>query len=384
MYLGDTIRGVAAGLFGIFAPVYLFGIFRDAGVGVPVAAVFLYYAVFWFLATVGMYHAVKYYSRLGFRTIIFLAFGALAAHVVALALAAEGVAWLGLALIFGAAFSALFWPAYHMAFARAATEGRKAAAVGTRAALFRLGGIVSPLIGGMIIMRYGFPVLFMLMLGLLLLAAIPYATIEMRDGHRGGVRPLLREFRRNHGGRAAAAFAADGATIILAADAWPLFLVMIGVSFSGLGAIATVAALAAVTALFWFGRLADRVDRGKLLHGSSFAYMGGWVLRVFSVGIFSAFIAETVASLAGGLSAIPRDAYSYDRVGGERDPHQQVHLVLFREISLNAGRILGALVIAGLVLLGVELRWVLLLGIPTALLAPLVIPWGTAAADRKL
>jgi MFS family permease len=383
MYIGDAIRSFGAALFSVFAPVYLFTLFVDAMFANPAAWVFVYYGAYWAIGLAIMYQALKVYPRLGFRTISIISAFATAAHAVFLILAeTKGVGMLVPAVLTGALHSGLFWPAYHLIFARAARDGHRGSAVGTRSALMKVTHLLAPAIGGLVIVYFGFVYVLVTLLVLELLAVIPYSMVDMRSGHRGGLKPLLREFTTPEGKKTGIGFFGWGIALPLASFAWPLMLFLLGITYEQLGVLVTAASMITVVTLYFFGKFSDGHDRTTIVQHSSLIYAGSWVLRLLSGGLFSAFAADTLANMSGGIAAIPIDSQAYDRLEGEK-PNEQVHLIMLREIAINVGKVTGALIVIGLLLLDVPLRLVLGVGIPAALLMPLAITWGSVTNSGK-
>ena len=376
MYLGDTIRSFGTALFSVFAPIYLFTLFKAANVFAPAAWVFLYVAAYWVVAITIMYHSLKVYPALGFKWVAILSAIATGGHVIFLILAeTHGVSYLVPAVFLGALGSGIFWPAYHILFARSASSGHRGQAIGTRSALMKTASLIAPALGGFIIAKFGFAYVLWAFLLIRLVAVIPYAMIDMRDGHRGGIRPLLRELKHSAGRKTGLGFASWGVTIILAAYAWPILLAELGVTYQQLGLLVTGASLITIVTLYVFGKYTDGHDRRRILKRSSAMYAGSWLLRLLSGGVWSAFTADTLAQISGGISAIPIDSQAYDRLS-EEPPNEQVHLIMLREVGINGGKILGGILIAMLLFSGLPVRAVLGAAIPAALVLPLAITWG--------
>lgn len=382
MYVGDTIRSFGAGLFAVFAPVYLFTIFSAAEFALPIAWVMAYYAVYWCVALVTMYQALKIYPRVGFRFVVITSVLAGSAQAYFLILAEHmGVGMVALAVVFGGIASGVFWPAYHILFARSASDGHRGQAIGTRSAFIRIAKLLAPALGGFIIVRFGFSYVLWAFIAARLMSALPYSLVDMRDGHRGGIRPLLREFMKPEGRKTGLGFISWGTSLPLSGFAWPILLFLLGITYEQLGFLVTGASLVAVIVIFFFGKFSDKHDRQQLLNRSSKGYAGAWVLRILTAGPWTAFIADTLANITGGISAIPIDSQAYDRLSGEH-PNEQVHLIMLREIGINGGKILGALLIIGLLILGVSLKWIMIVGIPAALLMPMSLTWASANKVR--
>ena len=382
LYVGDAIKGFGFGMIAIFAPVYYYTVFAAAGFTNPIAMVLLSYVFMDTLFLVGTYTSVRYLERFGFRKFMLVAYVALILHFILLIQMKEHILLVIPALVSAALYRSLFWPGYHILFARHTVKGHRGEAVGNRIALLKLVGIAAPLLGGIIVASFGFTPLIIIVAAIVSFAVIPYMTVDLRVGHRGGPKPILKELHKRGGTSATFAMIAKGAVFIIAAIAWPLYLFLLDIGLRELGAITSAATAVTVVTLYLVGRYSDKHEK-RLLNVGSVLYSLTWILRAAAQGVWSAFTANSLANLTGSAMSIPFDAHIYDRLQGE-SPNEQVHLILFRELSVNTGRVLIGLVGAAFVLIGGSLQWLMLLAIPLSLIIPLVARWSTEiSAERR-
>ncbi|OHA48224.1 MAG: hypothetical protein A2991_03270 [Candidatus Terrybacteria bacterium RIFCSPLOWO2_01_FULL_58_14] len=362
VYAGEAIRHFGVGLFAIFEPVYLYIVFRDAHFVHPVAWVLLFYAAFYALFGVLAVVATRFIPRYGFRflTLVSLLFFFL--YFVALFLAREALWWVLLALVLLAIRAALFWPPFHLFFARSSQPKHRGAALGNIAVLTALASAASPAIGGTILAEAGYPALFFVVLVILLLSAVPYLAVDIREGHRGGFGPVLREVRSHGGFRGALAFAGQGIEDSATAHVWPLFLFLLALGYQELGFLTTVALLVSLAITLFVGRLADHRNRIQMLVLAAPLAGLAWIFRVATLSSFTALVANVATSITRPFVLIPFNALFYDRVS-EAQAGEPMHLILFRELSLGVGRIVFFIGGAAVVWFTGDLRWLLLVPI---------------------
>lgn len=374
VYAGEAIRHFGVGLFSIFEPAYLFLVFRDAGYPHPAAWVFLYYAALFLLFGAASVFAVRLIPRFGFRALTLMSLGFFFLYFSALFQARTTTFFLLPALLFIVIRAALFWPPFHLFFARASKSDHRGEALGNTAVFTALAGAASPALGGMVLALWGYPALFFLVLMFLLLSAVPYFSAEIREGHRGGFRPVLREVRERGGTKAALAFFGQGIEDGATAHAWPLFLFLLALGYEKLGWLTSVALVASLVVTLLVGRLADHRDRSHLLVMGAPLASFMWIFRIAAISPFTVLVANLATGLTRPLAHIPFSALFYDRVasagGGE-----PMHLVLFREITLNSGRVVLYLVGAAVAWFSGDLRWLFLLPIPAMLAMVLLVTW---------
>lgn len=382
VYIGRAIGGFALGLFGVFGPIYFYLLFRDGGFAHPAALTALLYGVQFLAFGVLSVFAARLVPREGYRKLVGAATAFAFLYFVFLWLAQQSLWFIVPAVIAAVLERALFWPTYHLFFARISDREHRGKALSNLIVFSGVAGAVSPAVGGLIIQHFGYPVLFLVVLIVLMLSAIPYMVADIHDGHHGGMRPILREARKHGGWDAALSFAGYGIAISAALILWPLFLFLLDISFQGLGFITMAALGAALLTTFGIGRIADKRHRKTLLFLGAPFYAVAWVFRASVISLGTAFGANILAGLASPAVAVPFQALFYDRVAQEKNPHEQVHIVLMRELFQNGARGFFLIGAALVLFAGVDIRALLAVAVPAALLVPLIARWGTGEHEN--
>jgi len=373
VYTADTLRNIAVHLFSVFEPFYLYMIFKTHGFAHPEALVFLYYGALYVPFSYLSVFAVRFLPRFGFRILALISVPFLLGYYLALFRAQANPAFLFLAVALLLIRFSLFWPAYHVYFARTSEPRRRATEIGNLAVLAAVASAVSPAVGGIILETLGFPILFGIVFGLVFLSAIPYAVADIREGHRGSLKPILHKLEEPGGRRAALAFFGQGIEESAATVAWPLFLALLAFSFRELGFLTMAATAVGLITTLFISRLVDHRGRKPLLLMGAPLTAMMWASRVVVFSPVTAFIANLLVGMTRPLVMIPFTAGFYDHIAmASRD--EQMHAVLFREFALNfVGR--GVFFFGGAALLWFNgsLRLLLAAAVPATFLMIFII-----------
>lgn len=122
LYFGRVVSAIAAGLLGVFLPIFLYNIF-DGNLSLVMA----YYAVSCFVYLLLVAFGAQFLNRFGFRKALVLASLAAAAINFAYYFTTKENMWvlLPLSLVFLIIYRILFWIPYHVDFAIFTSRGRR-------------------------------------------------------------------------------------------------------------------------------------------------------------------------------------------------------------------------------------------------------------------
>jgi MFS family permease len=224
---------------------------------------------------------------------------------------ADDPAWLLAWLLVVSLAESLYWPVYHSAAAviGGASRGRE---LGIRTAVGALVGVLGPLVGGLLLSRFGPAVGFGVAGMLALLSVLPLT--RLREISAGPV-PNLSHSMRLADRAAIATFAADGWMASGLAMAWPMVLFLaLGSHYEAFGAANAVAGLVGAATGIVCGRAVDRGERDRYLVVVCAALALGFLLRVGAGwSPLAAAIANASGAAVTGLYVPVLMSVIYDR-----------------------------------------------------------------------
>ncbi|MBV9078412.1 MAG: MFS transporter [Methylobacteriaceae bacterium] len=209
---------------------------------------------------------------------------------------ADEPAWLALWLLALSLAEAFYWPVYHSAAAVTSETASRGRELGLRTAIGSTVGVVGPLLGGVLLQRFGPAVDFGIAGALSIAAAFP--VLLMRRIEAGPV-PSLAQSVRNADRQGVLIFAADGWMAAGLAIGWPMVLYLsTGSRFEEMGFINAASGLVGAVAGWLCGRAIDRQDRERYLALVSGALALGLLVRALASWVPAAAIVATATGAA--------------------------------------------------------------------------------------
>lgn len=340
-YAFTSIKTFAIALIGIFEPIYVYLHFGES-----LPHVFIYlgirYMTFGLLAPMG----AKLPSKWGIKHTFLLSIPLLLSYYFLL----WHIEWFGAwALLLGMLTglrSAVYWPAHHMFFTRFSQKGRRGRELSYRTIFLSISAAIAPVVGGFIIMQFGFATLFIVVMTLLFASLVPLLfSREVEEDYHDHYFEWMRDMFRPSYRKKTAAFFSEGFDTVVEGYVWPLFLFIAAISFSELGMIASATFIAGMIYAFYVGRKTDAVGSEKLLGMGAILNAVLWPIKMFVHTPLDAFLATIVHKFGRTAAYVPFVTMFYDWAGEHKTTRDRN--IVFRESVLNTSRglVLGAFAI---------------------------------------
>jgi len=331
-YAFVALRGFATSLVGIFIPIYIFQFFNTS-----ISKTFVFFGLgnllFALLAPLG----ARIASKLGIKHTILLSTPFLALLYVGYWNINSLGVFIFLLIIASAIFRALYWPAYHMHFARFSDKGKRSSEVGYRTLILSGVAALAPFTGGLIIINFGFPFLFGIVISLLFIATVPlFMSPEVFEKFDADFAQLSREALKKENRRKALSFLAAGAESILPIYIWPIFLFLLAINFDTMGIITSGILIAGMVFAYFWGKFSDKVGPSRTVVFGSFAFYVFSSLQILAYNPFSAFLVGSFKKQAVSSASIPYMALFYEWVGNSK--HKMARFIVIREVLINISR----------------------------------------------
>lgn len=360
VYWNILFRSLAMGLIGVFAPVFVFLMMKEAGgswvAGVRWAMAFV--VIKRLVVLLGAIKVGQIIERIGFRWSVLLGTVFQAGMLVFLMMAEADYRWLlGAALASGMVIM-FYWISRLALFSSDGVIEEFGEEIGTMIMLQRGSAILAPFVGGVIIAGLGFEVLFALGVGFLLVSMVPLFFMSFHE-HDGGVSWRgLREFLKGEKQKKLIpGFAGRGMEDLVTIWIWPIFSFIIIGNFEGLGAVTSGVMIVSVLAAFLVGKLFDRRRALGGLEDERLYWLGSVVTAVtrftrsFAGSVWGVLGWDALTKMAAPFYWIP--FVSYRAMAARRV--SPVAFFSYRTLIYSLGRILMALLV--MVMIGWSWGW---------------------------
>jgi len=325
LYLSVAIRSFALSMIGIFIPIYL------VEIGYSSYEVLAFFAVFSIVHALFVLPAAKISSRFGFKHGILGSIPLLIIFILGM-YNLEQMGWLfyWLAVILGAS-GALYWVGYHIDFSMFSDKENRGKEVGLARVLFLVFHVAGPIAGGFILAVTNFSTLFLIVVGLLFLSAMP--LFLSKDVHT----PILisiREIFRGQSLRNVITFLGHGIESGINLVIWPIFIFYaIANDFTALGFISSLSLLFSLLFVFIVGRFSETYRR-LIMHVGAFINALVWGLRFLARTMMQVVVIDSIYGISQTMIRVPFDAISYEKANQD----SIVRFIVFREMTIHTGR----------------------------------------------
>ncbi len=245
-------------MIAIFEPIYLYQQYNS------ISVVFLYFAavytLYFFAIPLGSRAAAKY----GFEHCILYSLPFAIIYFLILSQIPENKLLIIFAVIFLVVYKILFWPAYHTDFAHYSKFGYRGRELGTLSFITTASNIIGPVIGGIILSKFGFEMLFVIVSIVSLISAVPlFTTREKFEPHKFSfINALVRIIRpySHYKRKDSIAYFGYGEELI-AAVAWPIFVYLLIKEFYLMGIIISIVTIILAIISLYAGKLSDILNK---------------------------------------------------------------------------------------------------------------------------
>lgn len=332
LYLSVAIRNLALGMVLLFEPIYVYLYFQES---LPATLVFfaVMFGLFGFLAPLGG----RLMAKIGTTKSILLSLIFYFGYYLSLFFFPVSPLFVPLSLAFITMGMLLFWPAFHTDFARFSSQQGRGRDVGRLNVVSLIPMVVSPALGGWILASFGYPVLFVVVLTVLLASSVPlFYSRETHEVYEDTYKKAWkRAWKRGNWG-STAGFVSAGLEHIIYFLFWPLFLFALAVHFDSIGGIASLALVASSLFMLYVGRVSDTTERPWLLNIGALWTSVSWILKSFVTTAFDALLAHTLYRISLAAANIPFQTFFYEKVASKGPEADE--FIIHREIVINVSR----------------------------------------------
>lgn len=369
LFLTDYWRGVAISLLSLFSAIFIYktaGQFLGERGGLLTVPLF-FFGLYLFKLISNLW-AENLAQKIGLKKQIYFGQGFLVLALVSLFLAKSWPLLILPASIFWGLAAGFYWFGWHGLMAKVGQMGFFGRQLGTFGAISGIFSLWVPFLGGLVITKLGYPVLFLVSLFFVVLSLLTLGKLEEEKTHADTTLAEIFTLFKTHF-RMFLAYFGEAAASTLSGVALPLYLFLILKKELSLGEFFTLVAILAAGASFLIGRWVDlKGKKAPITLGSLiffFIYLGRGVI----INIPGLLILSVIANLSGSLRGIPMGVWTYEKaING----HSTGRAVLFREVAIGLGEICGCLLLLAVIWVKLGLNFAFFLAAGFSLL-PLLI-----------
>lgn len=331
LYIATAIRNLALGMVFVFTPIYLY-IYFDRSIPLTLLFFGVMFGLYGVLAVIGG----RVMDKIGSKKSMLVSSFFYISHFLALFFIYESFLLVPAAIIMGAVGMALFWPAFHTDFVRFSSKEKRGEEASRINVAMLLPSVLSPVIGGVILGAFGFPVLFATVAIVLFASAIPlFYGKEHDEAYTDSYMNAWRRIFKKENRSMSIGLLSEGMELGVHFYVWPLFLFILAVSFSEMGGITSFALIVANIFMLYAGRISDTQERPWLLNIGAVWTSIAWVLVYFVTTPFSALLAQTIYRVSRAAAQVPFWTFFYEKAASKKEEADE--FIIYREILTNVG-----------------------------------------------
>lgn len=347
-----TLHRFAAELIWLFSPLYVLGIGRSLGFSIrnSFLVVIGYFLLLFLTKLLATPLAENSSFRIGYRRTLIISVIPFLFFIIFLSLSQNRPFLLVPVAIFWGIHTALFWFGYHGLFVKRADQKQFGKQTGIAQALYILVSVITPVLGGLIILKLGYQVLFLIAGAIFVFGVmVVFFSREIKPYHDARIIKVLQLFGTHK--KVATAYLGWGLETAIYGVIWPVFLFLLVGKILSFSEIVSAAVLLTAIITYLVGLIVDRIgEKGVVDFGSvvnSLTWMARAIVKapVLIVGV------DGIYRVTEQMLAVPLSVLSYKKAidGGTSQA------LYFREISLNVGAIISLIVVGVLIFLNLPL-----------------------------
>ncbi len=331
IYLSVFIMTFAESLIEIFIPIYLF----QLGYSISMI-IFFYFLVSLFFVIFALFGA-NVVSKIGVKHSILISVPFLIVYYIALRyiLFSNLIFFVLPALL---ALRMIFYNfGFHLNYIEHSNNKKRGKELSTIGILMTLSAAIAPILAGIIILRFGFNVLFLFGAILLFIGTIPlFFTNDSYEKINISTKNTIQYICNKKNLPCALSFFGYAIESVIDKIIWPIFLIILLLTVEKVGIIISISIMSSIIVFNFAGKLTDKYNKKKLLKIGTFLYFFGWIGRLFANSQFRVLVIDSYKNISAKILRVPWTAKSYDIATKE----EYFNFIVVREVIFNLSRII--------------------------------------------
>lgn len=345
MFIATLLFSSGDQMVGLFLPLFLFGIGRELEIKLSfgltpftsgVLFVVLYYLLQRLVVLLTAFPLGKLIGKLGYVGSMGVGTLLLCANYLGFYLAQSRPVFLILSFVCGGMSMVLYWVAHDSLFSQIAKPGQIGRDVGAITFLTKIVRVITPALGGILIVYFGYQTFFIFGLGVVILSLLPYFFIPHLKVQS---MPSIRQFGTWFKEARFRKFALVQAGIymdIVAVILWPIYVMLSVGAIERVGFIFSLVIFVSLVLTYLAGWLIDRRLGVKFFILSGLVVSVSWLLRLFVRGAWDIVGVELVDKLGASMYKPCYDSFLLRRSKGK----DVVPFFVYKEVLLSISAII--------------------------------------------
>lgn len=339
LYLHQVIKNIGLEVIGIFGVIFLYKILGSLS---AVLWIYLFVSLFYFLLLplwAKLLRLVSLHILMSLGTVLLLG-NVLVLYFLSPGSSSWPQAFLIIILIIAEVAHRLFyWVPYHVDLARFIDTHHRGRQLSSLAILISLICVALPAFSAFVIVKFGFPVLFILAACLILMSVFPIFFVKSgRETFSFRYLETFGKLLHKKHLKSNLAYFANGFQNAISMIVWPVFIFLIlKGQYLKVGLISAAIILVVCILRYVVGEATDRLDKKKLIRTGSILYAFGWLFKALSGAATSIFLAGVYHDFSAVVVYTPFDALMYEIAADQG--HYVDEFTILREMSLHVGRV---------------------------------------------
>lgn len=341
LLLNRFILKAAFGFINTFTPIILYHMYGMAMIGV--------YILSHFIVILTTPLSAMLLNTFGVRPLIAMSVPFAACSIAILGVDMEpGLQGFMFALSLALATS-LYWVPYHVDLAEELRRKHRGAILGWYENILEFAAILTPFLGGVMIVLTGVSNTAFAVAVLCLTAIVPVFFIEevYERFSWGYIETFRKVFDRRYR-KILLSYGADGAQMAVATIFWPIFIFNIfDEKYAAVGFVTSLSMVAILILNAWLGHMVDRWGHTRVLKIGTFLEISSWFMKAFVVTPFHVFITDTYHKFGDSIIRLSKDFASYRTMAD--NGHYIDEYTTLAEISFRIGKIVMLFIAGGII-----------------------------------
>lgn len=255
--------------------------------------------------------------------------------------------------------TSLYWVPYHVDLAEELRRRHRGAIIGWYENILEFAAILTPFIGGIMIVLTGVQDTVIVAAVFCLLAIIPVFFIEeVYERFSWGYFETFNKLFDYRNRKMLLSYGADGAQTAVATTFWPVFIFYVfQEKYAAVGFVTSLTMVFILMLNAWLGHMVDKWGHEKVLKIGTYLEISGWFMKAFVATPFHVFVTDTYHKFGDSVIRLSKDFASYRHMA--ENGHYIDEYTTLAEISFRLGKIV-MLIISAAVITAFDIRHVFL------------------------